>query len=1367
MPLDVSRQTSVSFSFTATNNGGADLVLIPDSTRFWFDGQSFDAPLVGETTIPGAGSETLTFQSTLVSSDASPSYIPRVRVVGMDNGFKREFMLTAQSIEVLEATDVAIASTTTSQDTITNNQSASFTVTLNVENRGGADIRLDDTDIEFIRAGVNQSGRFIFTPPGVFDSGSDTLAGGTNGSITFDVVVNGSSLPLAGAYTIEGFLDATNLVNNDPISVDTSTGGMGALFVELPGVLEIVGITPGRPTVTEGQTSWQIRMVVRNSGEAALDLLLPGSASVAFDPADAGWNATPRNALQGGGVQLEENELDTLVFDVTDTGAPDTYTISGQVTAEDANSPDDEQTVGPVSGDEVTVQTPGDIRITSVTPSQDPVTKFQENDWTISVGVTNDGGAEVQLSNDPARTYIEFANGIPARVTGPVGSLLLAGGASTILTFTIPQTQDFSDGFGNQPFTAHIEGTELNQSTPVTPAEQAGSVEVQLEPNPTYIAGTLLPKNVNAGEPATFRIDVSQIVGAATLVLDADRTKFSFTDGVTTIQPRLDASQVGAILAGTDTTLSFEEVPIPSTFTEGVYPVTVDIVGTENGNNYSKSFTLAGDRVTIGAESAVVIVDMLASQDSVTAGQLRDWQVRMIVRNDGAAALQLKPDLTKLSISVSGAGNVTTEYTIPDVAVFQISGDDSLRSGAVDTLVFNVESTGTTTGPSGALRIDGTFVGYDIDGDKDVSDNTSNDGWIDMLIQTPADLNVAASVTFPPDATTLSTEQPFTLTALVTNNGQSLVDNSGTLTLTVPVGFTIDAGSPATQTFVVGAPVQWDIRAPELPATNQVLEVDITNSPIERNSGDVAVVTTGTAPVTLEIVEQAGFTPLVFEVISPDGAMDDSVSTDQRYTIQARTLAEATTTDITATLEVLSGSVGQVIDPSVRSLGDGDGGEKAVQWRIDAPATPGEVSFLVTYDGFDQNSSENIEAFSDTLSVTTVTKARLEYTASITSPDEAKDGRVAFGTVFDIEARVDNLGLAAVDTAGARLRIELPDLDPEFEYTIVSGDALQPFVVGQTVTWQVRAPIRFTSLELIRVVMDSIPNDENTGSAAVVSSSPVPIAIQTESNAVTVDDFSSDIGIEAMVVPKGTSDIDMLAVEVANLDDSAERVRIDTFRVTVLDKNGREVDEPSRTLSEFYVYRRGDPASQIDGVITQNPMIIDAGGIILEQADADSFVFAVSIADNAQLDEIVLSFHGPFSIAVKEDDSGRPIAVVDKDTGQLINGRIRSQPLVILSNEFEEYAHNYPNPFQAGSELTRIAYIMDSAGPVSIRVYDLRGSLVYEQQFSQGEPGTGEGPQEVTWDGRNMKGEVVRNGMYICQLDAGSKSTRIKMAVAK
>jgi flagellar hook assembly protein FlgD len=68
---------------------------------------------------------------------------------------------------------------------------------------------------------------------------------------------------------------------------------------------------------------------------------------------------------------------------------------------------------------------------------------------------------------------------------------------------------------------------------------------------------------------------------------------------------------------------------------------------------------------------------------------------------------------------------------------------------------------------------------------------------------------------------------------------------------------------------------------------------------------------------------------------------------------------------------------------------------------------------------------------------------------------------------------------------------------------------------------------------------------------------------------------------------------------------------------------------------------------------------------------------------------------------------------------------------------------------------------------VSLRIFDITGELVYEESIPAGDPRAQAGPQETPWDGRNMNGDVVRNGIYVCALNAGSKSAKIRIAVAK
>ena len=83
---------------------------------------------------------------------------------------------------------------------------------------------------------------------------------------------------------------------------------------------------------------------------------------------------------------------------------------------------------------------------------------------------------------------------------------------------------------------------------------------------------------------------------------------------------------------------------------------------------------------------------------------------------------------------------------------------------------------------------------------------------------------------------------------------------------------------------------------------------------------------------------------------------------------------------------------------------------------------------------------------------------------------------------------------------------------------------------------------------------------------------------------------------------------------------------------------------------------------------------------------------------------------------------------------------------------------NFPNPFEAGKEVTSIAYILTKEAKVTIRIYNLVGDLVREMEFAPGvEGGIGDDAgynNQVEWDGRNGDGMLVANGAYICQIIA-------------
>ena len=93
---------------------------------------------------------------------------------------------------------------------------------------------------------------------------------------------------------------------------------------------------------------------------------------------------------------------------------------------------------------------------------------------------------------------------------------------------------------------------------------------------------------------------------------------------------------------------------------------------------------------------------------------------------------------------------------------------------------------------------------------------------------------------------------------------------------------------------------------------------------------------------------------------------------------------------------------------------------------------------------------------------------------------------------------------------------------------------------------------------------------------------------------------------------------------------------------------------------------------------------------------------------------------------------------------------------------------NQPNPFRAGKEVTLIVYNLKYPSNVTITIYDLLGQEVWRKSYEAGENG-GREDNIVPWDGRNLSGEVVANGGYICRIwiEEENRHRVRKIAVAK
>ncbi|MEW5702761.1 MAG: T9SS type A sorting domain-containing protein [Candidatus Zixiibacteriota bacterium] len=85
---------------------------------------------------------------------------------------------------------------------------------------------------------------------------------------------------------------------------------------------------------------------------------------------------------------------------------------------------------------------------------------------------------------------------------------------------------------------------------------------------------------------------------------------------------------------------------------------------------------------------------------------------------------------------------------------------------------------------------------------------------------------------------------------------------------------------------------------------------------------------------------------------------------------------------------------------------------------------------------------------------------------------------------------------------------------------------------------------------------------------------------------------------------------------------------------------------------------------------------------------------------------------------------------------------------------------NIPNPFNAA---TTITYSLADDGPVRLDVFDVLGRRVTTlvDRFESA------GPHEVSWTGRDERGQTVASGMYFYRLIAGGTSDTKKMVLLK
>jgi flagellar hook assembly protein FlgD len=127
--------------------------------------------------------------------------------------------------------------------------------------------------------------------------------------------------------------------------------------------------------------------------------------------------------------------------------------------------------------------------------------------------------------------------------------------------------------------------------------------------------------------------------------------------------------------------------------------------------------------------------------------------------------------------------------------------------------------------------------------------------------------------------------------------------------------------------------------------------------------------------------------------------------------------------------------------------------------------------------------------------------------------------------------------------------------------------------------------------------------------------------------------------------------------------------------------------------------------------------------------------------------------------------TGGAIIPVNRDNGEPLDtpgGFIRSN-ITKISASRDDATYNYPNPFNPAKQNTNIVYYSTNQGTTTIKIFTITGRIVRTMSDA-----AVIGSNEAVWDGKNGRGQIVRNGVYVAVIMTpdGSKQM-VKIAVVK
>ncbi|MCG3121070.1 MAG: hypothetical protein ALAOOOJD_04017 [bacterium] len=1088
-PNAVSVGSFYEFKVPIQNSGQATLELKPDSTTITFidaTNDTFRAKLDANAgaSLPGNNSTTtLTFRRAQIPINLEiKSYKPQIKLIGTHNGVRYEQTppIAGNVLTVTEAPQVQIQEVLSSQDTVTQGMTKSWTITLVVSNNTNTNVNLKSTastELSLIKLGATGSAdnTYQISKPVAFkNSGDGRLKAGKTDSLVFQITKTGQATGILAVFA--------KVFVNELSEPAVSNGTQKSILVQTPAKLSVT-LRTSQPRVTTGQTQrWQVIMNAKNEGESALKVVFN-----ADDPDDkttrtsltftAGYTIAPESV----DITIPGNASQDIAFNVDNTGAPNAnQTISGQVYAQEINT--DSLHFANTSG-QINVQEKARVSIAAVKLSEvftvDSVNTGQA--FLVQVSVKKDAGTNIEtvdsvkVSLNENKGYVTIAPKqlpltdlnqslffrVTARKVAKVSAQLIA----TIDEAYSANTRDKTVVIGASP------NSRVSASIQKPSALRIDSLATSLKsvrfgrtqpPWPFYL----------------FVVNTANSDSGGAVLIDSAKVTVAIAGAAQNDYVIRNLKMPGELNAGQQDTLKYQ---IEQTgYTGGVATLSVKLFARDKNSNApvqpagSTNFTVVSSAlVKILRTDFPPAVNRLSGSEIALVDTLQNFQIEVTVENTGLevidtayVALQTAGGSTLMTPQAKALSIVTNGGTAK--AVFSVRADNQIEASGetfVARLLRAVTKNGTKAliGPGG----DTTAV---------------------ARIELPARLQLSVSTS--DGATSFSRSQQFKVRARIKNLGQAQTDKSGILRMTQPTGYVLVNNDPE-KNFAAGDSVEWNLRAPSQESLQQNIKVEITQRPKGKNSGNFANTVNTAAQLTVSTLDNA-LNITNKSIVAPEGAKDLTLSTDQIFTARVKMSASANLTNRTITLTLPAGTGFRFVNgDSARKNAVGD----SVRWQVQAPSieTLRTIKLPVKASAF-SNQTETTAL--DTLIILGVEKqAILQLEPGIKAAGLPSD-TVAVNQSFTLVAKLRNTGRALANGT-AKVNVTLPPNLIALEQPFVpekSVDFDQQNGVRE-ITWQVKAAGQPASLNQIAFAITQRPRDVNTGVDVLTSNDPAQFDI--------------------------------------------------------------------------------------------------------------------------------------------------------------------------------------------------------------------------------------------------------------------------------